>query len=190
MNIDNNVLAGLVIVAIVVGIAGIYSASSIQSSPSRGTGLVTGTANVTIPSRVQISLPVDGIDFGNVNISDSDDTEDLSPAPFEVQNDGSVDVNITVYATDLFSGSGASNPSSYYQFKSAENEAGSVEDSGSDLVTTWTNMPNSTSPATFATNMNFPNNNDNLYGHISITVPDDEPAGSKSSTVTFTASQA
>ncbi|MFO7872222.1 MAG: hypothetical protein R6U26_01105 [Candidatus Undinarchaeales archaeon] len=81
-------------------------------------------------------------------------------------------------------------PVSYYQFQSAESETGSTVDETSDLVTTWTNMPNSTAPATFATNFKFPNANDELYGHIGITVPDDEPAGAKSSTVTFTASQA
>ncbi|MFO7872066.1 MAG: hypothetical protein R6U26_00290 [Candidatus Undinarchaeales archaeon] len=149
MKINNNLLAGLVIVSIIIGIAGIYTASSAPSPASTPSGYATGVANVTIPSSVQISLPVSQIDFGNLNISDSDDTSDLSPAPFEIQNDGSVNVNVTVYATDMFNGSGAANPSSYYQFQSAESETGSTVDETSDLVTTWTNMPNSTAPATF-----------------------------------------
>lgn len=190
MNISNNILAGLLIVAIVVGIGGMYAAVNIQTQTAAATGFATGVANVTIPAKVQISLPVNTIDFGNLEISATNDTSDMDPAPFEIKNDGSVNVNITVEATDMFSGTGGANPSTYYQFKSAEKEAGSVVNDTTDLVTTWTNMAATGNAVNFTTNFKFPNANDELYGHIKLTVPDDESAGAKSSTVTFTASQA
>ena len=130
---------------------------------------------------------MDLIDFGVMNPNEWNDTLDNSHPPFIIQNDGSVVVNITINATNLWSGTGSSNPSIYYRFQSAENETGSVP-SASDLVTEWTNVP--LNPIKFATRLNYTDSSDSLKGHLYVLVPSDEPAGPKSSIVTFIASPA
>lgn len=155
------------------------------------TGLVTGQANVTIPSTVAISLPVDTIDFGNLDLDASNDTADNSPPPITVRNDGNKNVNITIGATDLFTGTDGANPSYFYQYKSQEKEAGSTVNGASDLRnTSWVDMSTFGAPISFANNTRFPTAFDELELEINVTVPNDEPPGEKSSTITLTASQA
>ncbi len=196
--ISNQILAGIVMVAALISLSGTYiiyqGIKDVTYDVSYGgisgsiTGFAAGKANVSIPAQAAISLPVDAINFGSLGVNQSNDTSDDSPGPFIIQNDGTVSVDLTVEATDLFTGTGASNPSDHYQFKSAENEAGSVPAVNSTyLVTDWTDVP--ASAEFFAKGMKFATVSDSLQGEIKITVPGDEPSGSKSSTVTFTASQ-
>lgn len=138
---------------------------------------------------VAISLPVNSINFGTMNLNDTNDTLDSIPQPFIIQNDGSVSVNITIEATNLWSDSGAANPSSYYRFQSAENETGSVP-STSDLVTTWTNIASIGNAIKFATRLNYTDSNDTLKGHLYVLVPSEEAGGAKSSEIIFTAAPA
>jgi hypothetical protein len=145
---------------------------------------------VTVATTVSISLPISSIDFGSMNLGSSDNTTDGSPAPFVIQNDGSVAVNVTVNATQLWSGSGATGTSSYYQFLSAENESGSVTDPNVDLVSSWTDMPIATTAVKVVDRLGFTDTADAVNVHIKVTVPSDEPAGVKSSTVIFTAIEA
>ena len=155
------------------------------------TGQATGTASATVASVVSITLPVSTVSLGSLNNNDNQITTDFVPAPFTVGNDGTVNINLTINATDLFTGTSAANPSSFYQFNATLNETGSVVNATVDFPsTTFTNMPATGSPATLATRLKFANANDLLNIHINITVPSDEPAGAKSSTITVTASQA
>jgi len=184
---DATWITSLLVVALFVSALGTYTAVSKLSV----TGLPAGTTQANVAASTVITLPVSTINFGSVTLNSVDDTEDNTPPPFQIQNDGNVNVNITIGATALWAGTGAAVTSSYYQFKSAENESGSVVNATADLVTTWTNIPISPDAAVkFATNVKFANANDLLNGHVKITVPSDEPAGAKTSTVTFTASQA
>lgn len=164
--------------------------SSMAAISGAATTTPTGVANVTVPSKTYISLPVPTIDFGELDVNLANDTTDNSPPPFTLQNDGTVNVNVTIGATDLFTGTGASNPSSYYQFKSEENEAGSVINTTNDLISTFTNMPITGSPVKVVSRLRFPTAYDSIKVHINITVPGDETSGGKTSTVTFTATQA
>lgn len=194
--ISDKILIGLVIIAIGVslfGTATTINKLSIFGDSATITGFATstpsGVANVTIPALVYISLPTSSIDFGSLEVNQEDDSTDNSPVPFSLQNDGTKKVNVTIGATDLFTGTSASNPSSFYRFSSAESESGSVTNSTLDLVVA-TNMPATGSPVRVVSNLKFQNPNDLVKAHIYVTVPSDEPAGAKSSTVTFTASQA
>jgi len=195
--IYDKLLIGLVVLSIGISLFGTTAIVSKLSNFGANMNLIsgatttpTGVANVTVPALVSISLPVASIDFGSLEIGVSNDTTDDIPPPFTLQNDGTKNVNVTIGAADLFSGTGAGNPSSYYKFSSAESEAGSVINTTIDLISVATNMPTTGSPVKVATNLKFPNAFDLLKVHIYVTVPGDEPAGAKSSTVTFTASQA
>lgn len=194
--VSDKLLIVLMIVAIGVSLFGTTATVSKLSNlggniiTGQATATPTGVANVTIPSLVYISLPTSSIDFGSVEVNVADDTTDNNPLPFTLQNDGSKNVNVTIGAANLFTGTGASNPSSYYQFSSAESESGSVINTTLDLISSATNMPATGSPVKVASNLRFPNAYDIIKVHMYITVPNDEPAGAKSSTVTFTASQA
>ncbi|MDD5416565.1 MAG: hypothetical protein PHU12_01160 [Candidatus Aenigmarchaeota archaeon] len=184
--VSNNILAGLVAVVLVLSVVSIGSTMSLIGGASGATGLAIGTAQVSVPAKVAISLPVSAIDFGNMDINEVNDTTDGSPAAFQVQNDGSVSVNITVGATDMWAGTGATNPSSYYEFACGSGEVAC----GAGSVTSLTNMPATASPVLAIANLGHTNSADQVELDIGVTVPGDEPAGSKSSTVTFTASQA
>jgi hypothetical protein len=148
----------------------------------------TGTANVTVASVVSISLPVNTIDFGTMNNGETDDTTDGAPAPFTVQNDGTVQVNVTIAATSLFSGTGGPSPSTAYQYQIANSTEGTLAWVETCSDTAWTNMPTTAEDAICF--LNFTDATDMVEVEIKVTVPNDEPAGFKSSTVTFTASQA
>ena len=191
--ISEKLLIALVIVAIGISIFGTVSTVSKLSGLGSITGqpftsAPTGTANVTVPERTYITLTMSSIDFGDLDPTANNDTTDDSPAPFALRNDGTVNVNVTIKATDLFSD--AANPSSAYQFKSRVDESGSVINSTSDLVTSLTNMPNSTSAVSVVKRFKFASVFDQVFIDIGVTVPADETAGVKSSTVTLTAIKA
>jgi len=180
--VSNNTLAALIIVAIIISVAGILTTFRIQLPI---TGAATGTTNVTVATTTTISLPVNTIDFGTMYTYDTNDTSDGSPPPFQVQNDGNVNVNITVSATSLWSMTGYTNNTDHYQGKCRSYDVGSC---GSGSITTYTNL--SDSAVVFIANMPYAAANDTAYFDINVTVPPEEQAGAKSSTVTFTASQA
>lgn len=196
--ISDKLLIGLVVLAIGISLFGTTAIVSKLSNLGGNMNMIsgaptatpTGVANVTIPAFIYISLPTSSIDFGSLEVGVSNDTTDNIPPPFTLQNDGNKNINVTIGATDLFTATGGGNPSTFYKFSSAESEAGSVLNTTLDLVSVSTNMPTTGSPVKVATNFRFPTAFDLLKVHIYVTVPTDETAGDKSSTVTFTASQA
>ncbi len=145
------------------------------------TGFTAGLTNLTVPTSVAISLPVSVVDFGSLGINKTDNTTDNNPSPFIVQNDGTTFVNITIEASDLFNGTGASNPSSYYTFKIDSNS------DGPDSVSNWTSVPAQSSPLLGVHALEYSDPNDTAEIEIKLKIPSDESPGDKSSLVTFTA---
>lgn len=64
--VSNNVLAGFLVVAIVVSVAGVLYQLSLPRILITITGQATGTAQVQIASLATISLPIDTVNFGSV----------------------------------------------------------------------------------------------------------------------------
>lgn len=187
---SNNILALLVIVALAFSLAGtFFTINKLYGTTGGISGLITGVANVTVSTSTSISMLVGDISFGNLTLNAQNTTDTNNPPPFVVKNDGSVFVNVTISATNIFQVPVANNPGNYYWFRSAENETGSVINTSADLQVAYKQMPNSSAPSLVVTNFNYNDTNDTVRVHINITVPSDEPAGSKSSTVTFTAAQ-
>jgi len=127
----------------------------------------------------------DAIDFGVILHDGSVDTTGLH-APFVLENDGTVIVDVDVIATDLWTVQGAENPSEYYLLWVSENEAGSY-DSGS--APQWTQMPDTTSPILdLVAGLKYNDDNDEAQVDIRVVAPPGEPGGEqRSSTITFTA---
>ena len=81
----------------------------------------------------------------------------------------------------------APNPAVYFQFKSVDNETSSTLNAA-DLMAVFTNMYAAANK--FAYNFKWQDENDEIRGHINMSAPPAEPAGSKTSEVTFTGSKA
>jgi len=109
----------------------------------------------------------------------------IRPGPFVIENLGTLPANVTLYATDFFST--ASNPSSSYFFKVSDYEPGSI---GACSATSWTQMPNSSSPALAVCSLGTSPTANEARIDVKITVPDGEPQGAKNSQAVFSASQA
>ena|SRR3989344_3627817 len=193
----NNLLTLLVLVAIALSIGNIFiNFDFFKPFKVSTTGLATGTATANVAQTVSISLPIDTVAFNSISVNQTNDTIDYSPSPFILQNDGTIAVNVTIGATDLWTGTGAQNPSQYYQFNTTRNETLAVPSEAYDFNCTagvngpFCNMATAGSPTKVVSRLNFTSSSDAVLVQINITVPTDESAGAKSSTVTFTGSAA
>jgi len=185
--VNNNVLATLVLVAIVVSVAGIVSTANLLSSGLSVTGAATGTTNVTVGTSVAISLIINEVDFGTMSPGENNDTTDDSPLPFLVRNDGNVNVNVSLYANDgLWTQTGYDNDTAYFQVKCGNNES-----TCDTSVTSWQNVPGAiANNITVLANLPYAAASDEQQVEVNVTVPPEEQAGVKSSTLTFTGFQA
>ncbi|MBU0898607.1 MAG: hypothetical protein KJ613_02210 [Nanoarchaeota archaeon] len=181
--IDNNILAALVVVSIVISLGGVFLITNMSAGRI---GMATGTVGMQLDPDTTITLVTSDINFGTVTLGQRDDTTDGIPLPFYIRNDGSVAVDITIGATDLFTST--PNPTINYQFMCGGTTEMVLCPVGS--VVTWTNMPIELLPITVVKGLGFGDTADEIEIEIAIGVPTDEPAGNKASTVTLTASKA
>jgi len=150
----------------------------------------TDVFNFSITPTISISTLISTVEFGplTAGISNYTMTIDGSPLPFVIRNDGNYRANLTIESTNLFP-AGNLNPTLFFMFNSSLNETGSVWNTATDLINPFTRVAASGSPVKFATNLNWTDINDEIRGHLNITIPVNESAGGKSAEITFTASQ-
>lgn len=156
---------------------------TVRAKDDEGVGAWAATRNIGIQSSIVASLPNSTVNFGSF-VSGTNDTTNDAPLPFLMQNDGNCLLNVTINATDLWTN--AANPSNYYQYKS-DNKSG--EEGGFDWdqsQTSWANM--SSSPVVMMVELNWSDSKDSFEVDLNVTVPDQEVAGSKASTVYFVSS--
>jgi len=134
-----------------------------------------------VQSSLIISLPINIVNFGTMNPGETDDTEDNSPLPLRLRNDGNVMVDTIVEGTDLWTV--ISNPSIYYQYKIGINKSGSFNITESTM--SWTNM-RTTNAIVDISSLLYQDSNDTAEIELKITVPLDEPPGPRNSTITLT----
>lgn len=183
--VSDSVLASLLVAAVIISAAGMLIISSQISSI---TGAATGYANVTVATTVAISLQVYEVNFGFMSVGENNDTSDSSPPPFEVRNDGNVDVNVSVYATDLWNATGYQNPTPNFLGKCRDKDTSSC---GAGSAANYTQIANTTNTTWYPIReLRFPAAFDEAYFDINVTVPSEETPGTKASTITFTAAQA
>jgi len=139
--------------------------------------------NFTIVSYVSANLTNSLVNFGLMQPGTSNDTVDNDPQPFLIENTGNVKVNISVNATQLWQALGAELGTVYYQFKANHslNEPDSFDWQLSQ--TTW--LPFNTSLTLAVAYLNWSDSADEAALDIYVEAKNDEPPGSKNSTVTF-----
>ena len=217
MEISNNILAVLVLLAMAISISGTYTMTTlVPTEPSPVTGLQTlyqtGTAQVIVASETAISLEVNLVDFNTLDNTPGtqNDTTDFSPYPFVLKNNGSVVINVSI-AEDTGSSlwwnesNGVGVLESDFQFNSTPNGTAC----GDCLYVSWTdfsepnvaenssaaNIDMGSSPDCYsnlvANLTSTPTSDlDEIKVHLRITVPENEPAGSKSALIYFQATDA
>jgi hypothetical protein len=157
----------------------------VQANDTFSTSNYSQIFNFTIQSFIALSLVNSLVNFSNVTRGVRVETNSSGgpPLPFVVQNDGNIEVNVTVTGTRLFVQAGF--PSSAYQYNVSVNESNAFKLALSQ--TNFTNMTNA-STAVDVRDLNWTDVNDTAAVHIAITAPLDEPGGNFTSNVTFTAS--
>lgn len=182
----------LTAIIINLGILGLSSFPYKGETYDMITGAPIGMASVEVQAAVEISLPVSSVNFGNVTINESKNTTTNNPPPFLLQNDGTVEVNVSIArensSSSLFSGTGGGDNTSSFQFKAAVGGEG-ISSEPSCSIIDWTNVPG-TSPLVVLCQFNFIDTNDEAEVELLINVPNDEPSGSKTESLVFIASAA
>ena len=146
----------------------------------------TNPRSISIQSLVSISLPVENINFGVLKLSEKANTSSGDYSPMVLENNGNVESNITANFTNLWES--APNPSQHYQFKITNTTSSCFNPSS-----TTTSFTNATAPGITGNviqNLNFTSGYqagcNNVSVDVLLEVPSGEPAGNKSSTITFT----
>jgi hypothetical protein len=205
--ISNKTLLVLAIIVISLTFMGVWF--SLTRVPNLITSAAVGFVNITINETVGITLRNQVINFTASNPGDDKESNDSSDVTtgldlcaatddtcnFNVTNDGSVNINITLTTnTELFTS--ATMNSTHYRC-SIENHFNTTGDQFGYCVgsnTTWFDCSlnggaaNATIPC--ITNLNYTNNRDSALVRIRVNVPSDEPSGKKNNTITFTGSKA
>ncbi|MBR9692167.1 hypothetical protein GOV06_05280 [Candidatus Woesearchaeota archaeon] len=188
--VSNKVLAVLVALAIIVSIGGTLMLLT-KIKPTM-TGAATGVAKVDVTAVVAISLPTSTVDFGTIYQGATDNTTDNSPGPLIIQNDGGVDVNVSIArdsnSSALFSGTGGGDNTVSFRFK-IDNSTESNSFNYAASTTTWTNVPGVAGINNMLNELKYNDATDTAEVDLLIDVPNDEPIGSKNETLVFTATQ-
>ncbi len=137
--------------------------------------------NFTLVTYVDVNLTVAEVNFGNVIPTQQYDTTGGSPSPFIIENIGNTESNVTINATGLWESDLAPLDTTYYQFKLDTYSGWNSFDSGLSQ-TSW--EPFSLTAKTLIAYFNHTDGNDKAEIDIGITVPQDEPATTKTSNVT------
>jgi len=157
---------------------------TVRANDDEGSGEWATQRKIEIQSSVIISMVNDTISFGSLGMDEINETTDDNPTPFLLQNDGNCYINITANATNLWTS--VSTPSNYLRYKmdnkSGEEDAFDWDQSQTD----WANLPSS--PTIMGVSVNWSDSMDSFEIDLNVTVPPQEVAGNKESTVYFIAS--
>ena len=194
--ITNNTLITIVLLALAITLLSTWALFT-RLGGIQVTGLTsapTGTVSASVAATTDIFLKNNTVDFGTVSVGNTFDTSVnySNASQFLLRNDGSVRVNVTITATTALWASTSGNNSNYrLNFSNATGNTSMTQNCGDTNVSqnTWYTMP-LTSSQKFLCGFNFTDNNDFARIDIQITVPTGEASGAKTSSVTFTASQA
>jgi hypothetical protein len=156
---------------------------SVRAGDGYEYGAWSDTWKLTIDTNVSIIMLNDTIDFGTERPPGySDNTTDNSPYPFSIRSISNCMIDANISASDLLWDNIPTN-SSYFQYKVdwLSGEGGAFNWSGSQ--TAWAQVP--ITNTTFVDYLNYTSGNSSFEVDINITVPGDEPPGTKSSTIIF-----
>jgi hypothetical protein len=135
--------------------------------------------NFTVISYVSILLVNDTVNFGSMQLNDTNDTADNLPGPFVIENDGNCEINVSLNSTNLW----VMQPlgTSYFQVK-VDNTTELQSFAWASSQTSWTPVINMTS---LLTGFNHNSSIDTAEIDILVQVPLDEPPGSRYANMTI-----
>lgn len=184
--ISNNFLVLLIVAAILFSVIGTWI-SLTRLSPLTGyLGAQQGIVNVTVNSTVAFSFQnsLNYINFSRLNPNDKDNTEDGSPPPINITNDGNSIINISVSAATLYQS--AALATFYYQAACGNTTFdGNCSKKSNTTLPTYTNLLGNS--FVIIAYLDFDSSNDTNSFHVNTSVPPNEPAGQRESILTFTA---
>ena len=126
-----------------------------------------------------ISLVNSSVSFGDLLPGDVDNTTNGSASPLVVRNEGNIRVDLDVSANESLFDNVALNNSNF-QLQSGVNDANAFNESGS--VSSWLNLTNSSQ--NLIKQLKYFDNERDANVDVRVQVPDQEPTGSKTSTIT------
>jgi len=189
VEISNKTLASLLVALIVISAVSLFITITRLSEPGvtgYASSLGIGITNVTVVETTYINVTDNFIDLGILEPGQSNNSESANSF-FIVKNDGSVNLNISVYdgGSGPFSGTGCSSlPNSCYQAHGNSSQSGSI-----DAI--YTNVPAAAiSRHNVCNDLTFTNGVDECRIGIQMTVPVDESAGDKTTTLTIVGEKA
>jgi len=197
--VSNNLVAIIVLAALVVTAAGTMTTLNVLnqiSVPERPvTGYISGLVNVTVNESIVLSWLWAEVNFTlnqpGTGFTYTENTTDWDPNPFVIRNDGAVNANISVYSSDnLFDQT--HQPTTNFRYMCGNNTSACDVDGGDPASTvTWTNMPiDSANDTLVVWNLSaLDAAGDEIEIEINVSVPANEPTGEKTSTIVFTGTQ-
>jgi hypothetical protein len=173
----------------VVIILAVFFYTAIDTFPSMAspiTGFVPGTVQLSIASATTITMPNATIDFGTMQVNETNETRDNAPYPFIVQNDGNVPVNVTVKATNLFQN--YTNPTTNFQVACGNyTVGGNMTGYNCTTLSNTTYLPvrpSTENAALIVYNLTWEDTKDKARLDFNVSIGPAEVSGAKSSTVT------
>ena len=145
-------------------------------------GINTSPANFTVQSYLAINITDKTAAFGTLPAGANVSTPN-NASPLRAENVGNIIANITVTGTSFFNA--VSMPSTFYRFRIRANESGAFNTTAS--ATEW-NETNTTLGVNIfhVINLDWHSISNDFLTDLNISVPLNESAGSKKSTITFT----
>lgn len=187
--ISTKTLAVLLVVLVVISMISLFITITRVSEPGitgYASSVGAGITNVTVVEATYINVTDNFIDMGVLEPGQAKDSETVNDF-FLLQNDGSVDINVSVYDSGAgpFSGTGCSSlPNACYQVHGNSSQSGEID-------ATYTNVPAlAANRHKVCNNIAFGNAIDECRIGIKMTVPVDEPAGDKSTTMVIVGEKA
>ncbi|MBI2110357.1 hypothetical protein HYT51_01085 [Candidatus Woesearchaeota archaeon] len=199
--INNNVLAVLLVFVIFISFLGTWnSLMRLQGITGAATGL--GYINVSVNETTGISMVQANVNFTSTAIGISKTTytaSAITSGPFNITNDGSVLINITIADTETLFDSASLNRQLHYLYNItladyASNSrvvgyncslGGSNGLAYNPAAGGWRGFPSSGTETPIC-RLNFTDGYDSVRIDVNITPPNDEPGGQKAARVTFT----
>ena len=159
---------------------------SVRAYDGEGYGTWTLARNISIQSDVTISLPVNTVNFGALNNSESKNTSTDNPIPLLLRNDGNSELNITINFTSLWESVTMPNETFRFKIRNFTDTCFIYE----NTTTSWTNAPLITTHAIQRLNFTsgYQEGCNNASIDLLVEVPINEAGGNKSSVITITSS--
>jgi len=154
----------------------------VYANDTKDWSTTANVGNFTVQSFLAINITNKEVAFGTL----APGANVITPAnanPFRGENVGNIIANITFTGTSLFTAVGM--PSTFYSFNISANESAAFNTTASAMK--WNETNSTLNAGVFhVVNLDWHSISNDFLTNLNITVPDNESAGAKTSTITFT----